>query len=79
MAPPKTHVIELASPAYIRARYVRRIQDNGGFTVTTESGKARRFAPIEAAQALRTIQPAIESGGFTPCVVPTTAVVGAPW
>ena len=76
MAPPdKSHVIELASPACIRARYVRRIQDTGGFTVTTESRKARHFGPVEAAKALGSIQAAIEAGGFTPCVVPGAALI----
>lgn len=75
MAPPdKTHVIDLASPAFIRARYVRRIQDTGGFTVTTDCARARRFELTEATKAIRTLHAAIAAGGFTPCVVPGAAV-----
>ena len=75
-APAKTHVIELANSAFIRPRYVRRIQDSGGFVITTKCANARRFTPTEAAKALRTIQAAIEGGGFAPSVVPSAAIDG---
>lgn len=74
MAAPKTHLIELASPAFIRPRYVKREAQNGGFVTTTECAKARRYAPTAAAQALRTLQGAIERGGYTPTVVPVAAL-----
>lgn len=74
----KTHVIELASPAFIRPRYVRRESDGGGFVITTNSARARRYEPTAAAKALRSLQTAIEQGGFTPCVVPVSAIGGQP-
>ena len=76
MAATKSHVIELSSPAFIRPRYIRRENRDGGFVVTTNCARARRYAPTAAAQALRTFQRAIEQGGFTPCVVPAAAVDG---
>lgn len=72
----KTHVIELASPAFIRPRYIRRESQDGGFVVTTNSARARRYAPTAAAQALRSLQGAIERGGYTPTVVPAAALEG---
>lgn len=66
---PKTHVIELASPAFVRPRYVRRLNAGGGFVTTTKCARARRFASGAAAQALRTMHTAIEHGGFTAAVV----------
>lgn len=73
----KTHVIELASPAYIRPRYVRRENTGGGFVITTHHAKARRYAPSAAAQAAADLQHAIAAGGFTATVVPLTALEGA--
>jgi len=69
-----SHVIELASPAYIRLRYVRRVGRNGAMTVTVHCAKARRFDPTAAAKALRTLQPTIEAAGWTPSVVPAAAL-----
>lgn len=74
----KTHVILLTSPAFIRARFVRRESQGGGFVVTTNCARARRYEPIAAAKALRTLQPAFEDGGFTPAVVPVAAYQAAP-
>ena len=69
---PKTHVIELASPAFVRPRYVRRIQAGGGFVVTAQIARARRFTSGGATQALRDLQGRIEAAGwgdYTPNVV----------
>lgn len=77
MAAPKTHVIELASPAFIRSRYVKRETQDGGFVVTTNSARARRYVPSAAANALAALQGAIERQGFTPTVVPVAALEGA--
>lgn len=74
----KTHVILLTSPAFIRARFIRRESTGGGFVITTKCARARRYEPTAAANALRTMQPAIASGGFTPTVVPVAAYEAAP-
>lgn len=78
MAAPHTHVIELASPAYIRPRYVRRETQAGGFVVTTSHAKARRYAPSAAAKAAATLADALARAGFTPTVVPAAACEGQP-
>ena len=74
----KTHVILLTSQAFVRERFVRRESTGGGFVITTNCAKARRYEPIAAAKALRTLQSAIEISGFTPAVVPVTAYEVAP-
>lgn len=74
----KTHVILLTSSAYIRARFVRRESIGGGFVITTNCARARRYEPIAAAKALGTLQQAIAIGGFTSAIVPVAAYEAAP-
>lgn len=75
-APQPTHVIELASPAFIRPRYVRRETQAGGFVITTNHAKARRYAPSAAAKAAATHAEAFAAAGFTSTVIPAAALVG---
>ena len=75
-APDKTKVIELASPAFIRPRYVRRISADGGFTMTIKAANARRFTPREADQALRALSLTFANAGLVPCLVPASVTGG---
>ena len=52
----KTHVILLASPAFIRERFVRRESQDGGFVVTTNCARARRYERTAADRALQALQ-----------------------
>lgn len=77
MAPPdKSHVIELASPAFIRPRYVRRISADGGFTMTIKTANARRFSHGGAAQALRALSHALTNAGLVARLVLASATGG---
>ena len=76
MAADKTHVIELASPAYIRPRYLRRENTGGGFVVTVQAAKARRYDPAAAARAKASLHEAFTAGGFTATAVPFAALAG---
>ena len=76
--PDKTEVIELASPAFRRPRYVRRISVAGGFTRTVKAANARRFTPRDAAQALRALSLTFANAGLVPRLVLASATGGRP-
>ena len=75
-APDKTEVIELASPAFRRPRYVRRISVAGGFTMTVKAANARRFTPRDAARALRALSLTFANAGLVPRLVLASATGG---
>ena len=75
--PDRDFVIELASPAFLRPRYVQRVGHDGGFSVTTHPTKARRFAHSAATRSLADLSAAMLAGGWTGVLVPVAALTGA--